>query len=91
MYKYITSDNEQIEVSRKLSDEEMSNRGIVEGPYEVIYGSKTMVETVLEEVLTQNLYLKIQIQALSDRNEFLEDCIAEMAMEVYSDPEEETV
>lgn len=35
--------------------------------------------------------LQSQIQALSDRNEFLEDCIAEMAMEVYSDPEEETV
>lgn len=27
--------------------------------------------------------LKAQIQAVSDRNDFIEDCIAEMAMEVY--------
>lgn len=27
--------------------------------------------------------LKAQIQAISDRNDFIEDCIAEMAMEVY--------
>ena len=27
--------------------------------------------------------LKAQIQAITDRNDFIEDCIAEMAMEVY--------
>ena len=27
--------------------------------------------------------LKAQIQAIGDRNDFIEDCIAEMAMEVY--------
>lgn len=27
--------------------------------------------------------LKAQIQVISDRNDFIEDCIAEMAMEVY--------
>ena len=27
--------------------------------------------------------LKAQIQSISDRNDFIEDCIAEMAMEVY--------
>ena len=27
--------------------------------------------------------LKAQIQAISERNDFIEDCIAEMAMEVY--------
>lgn len=27
--------------------------------------------------------LKAQIQAVTDRNDFIEDCIAEMAMEVY--------
>lgn len=27
--------------------------------------------------------LKAQIQAISDRNDFIEDCISEMAMEVY--------
>ena len=29
--------------------------------------------------------LKAQVQAQSDRTDFLEDCIAEMAMEVYGD------
>ena len=28
--------------------------------------------------------LRAQVQALSDRNEFMEDCIAEMAMMVYN-------
>jgi len=31
----------------------------------------------------QNTLLKAQIQALEARGEFLEDCIAEMAMQVY--------
>lgn len=35
-------------------------------------------------ILTEeNILLKAQIQALSDRGEFIEDCIAEMAMFVY--------
>ena len=36
------------------------------------------------EVLeSENTLLKAQVKALSDRGEFLEDCIAEMAMQVY--------
>lgn len=36
------------------------------------------------EVLQQeNALLKAQVQALSDRGEFIEDCIAEMAQVVY--------
>jgi len=33
--------------------------------------------------ISDNELLKAQIQAISDRNDFIEDCIAEMAMEVY--------
>lgn len=33
----------------------------------------------------ENSLLKAQIQAQVDRSEFIEDCIAEMAMQVYSD------
>lgn len=32
----------------------------------------------------ENFMLKAQIQAMSDRNDFIEDCIAEMAMQVYA-------
>lgn len=32
----------------------------------------------------ENFMLKAQIQAMSDRNDFIEDCIAEMAMAVYA-------
>lgn len=36
-----------------------------------------------EELQEENDLLRAQIQALSDRGEFIEDCIAEMAMQVY--------
>ena len=34
---------------------------------------------------SENTLLRAQVQALSDRGEFLEDCIAEMAMVVYAE------
>lgn len=40
------------------------------------------VKTV-DELAAENELLRAQIQALSDRGEFIEDCIAEMAMQVY--------
>lgn len=40
------------------------------------------VKTV-DELAAENDLLRAQIQALSDRGEFIEDCIAEMAMQVY--------
>lgn len=40
------------------------------------------VKTV-DELESENELLRAQIQALSDRGEFIEDCIAEMAMQVY--------
>ena len=32
----------------------------------------------------ENSMLKAQVKAVSDRNDFIEDCIAEMAIQVYS-------
>ena len=38
------------------------------------------------QTLTENIpMLKAQIQAISDRNDFVEDCIAEMATVVYGE------
>lgn len=39
--------------------------------------------TEIELLKQENRFLKAQVQAQSDRTDFLEDCIAEMAMEVY--------
>ena len=36
-----------------------------------------------EELQAENELLRAQIQSLADRGEFIEDCIAEMAMQVY--------
>ena len=36
-----------------------------------------------EELQAENELLRAQVKALSDREEFIEDCIAEMAMQVY--------
>lgn len=38
----------------------------------------------VEALKNENFMLKAQIQAMSDRNDFIEDCIAEMAMQVYA-------
>lgn len=37
------------------------------------------------ELEAENTLLKAQVQAVADRNEFVEDCIAEMAAVVYAD------
>ena len=37
----------------------------------------------LDQLTEENRLLRAQIQAQSDRGDFLEDCIAEMAMQVY--------
>ncbi|WP_418856050.1 hypothetical protein [Ruthenibacterium lactatiformans] len=40
------------------------------------------VKTV-DELAAENELLRAQVQSLADRGEFIEDCIAEMAMQVY--------
>lgn len=54
-------------------------------------GNRIYVETKerkeqikIEELEQENKLLKAQIKAQSDREEFIEDCIAEIAMIVYS-------
>jgi len=37
----------------------------------------------IEQIKAENDLLKAQVQALVDRGEFMEDCIAELAMQVY--------
>lgn len=37
-----------------------------------------------ESSIDEIALLRAQIQAMSDRNDFIEDCIAEMAMQLYS-------
>ena len=46
------------------------------------YAARPTPETTEEE--KERTLLKAQIQALSDRNDFLEDCVAEMAGIVYA-------
>lgn len=41
-------------------------------------------QPTIEDLKKENELLKAQIQAQSDRNDFMEDCIAEIAMQLYS-------
>lgn len=43
----------------------------------------TLLEQQNSELTYENALLKAQIQAQSDRSDFVEDCIAEMATQVY--------
>lgn len=42
-------------------------------------------DLTLEDLKAENKLLKAQLQAQVDRSDFIEDCIAEMAMIVYGD------
>ncbi len=46
-------------------------------------GIKSMDKPDTHDRADENKLLRAQVQALSDREEFLEDCIAEMAVQVY--------
>ena len=56
---------------------------ITEEEYNELIGRKTDTER-LEDLEANNNLLKQQLKAASDQNEFLEDCIAEMAEIVYA-------
>lgn len=45
---------------------------------------ETRQQITIQNLIKENTLLKAQIKAQSDREEFIEDCIAEMAMQVYS-------
>lgn len=51
-----------------------------EGP-EVEHHSKKIPS--MSDLMEENALLKAQLQAQSDRSDFIEDCIAEMAIQVY--------
>ncbi|SDE82076.1 hypothetical protein SAMN04488542_102256 [Fontibacillus panacisegetis] len=51
-------------------------------PQEPVYQKPLSLE--VDELKRENTLLKAQNTALSDRADFIEDCIAEMAVQVYS-------
>lgn len=56
---------------------------ITEDEYNKLISQKTDTERI-QDLETDNNLLKQQLKAASDQNEFLEDCIAEMAEIVYA-------
>ena len=52
---------------------------------EKVVSTLTAAQKEVETMQTDLPMLKAQIQAISDRNDFIEDCIAEMAAVVYGE------
>lgn len=52
--------------------------------YRKLYDPLDEIEQNLKQTMSDNDLLKQQIKAASDQNDFLEDCIAEMAGIVYA-------
>lgn len=50
----------------------------------ICFRKKSPQEIQYAELKSENDLLKVQIAAATDRQEFLEDCIAEIAMQVYN-------
>lgn len=73
VYRYKLADGHAVERTQAEMNEDYAARPVPAVP-------KTNAELEAENVL-----LKAQVQAISDRNEFVEDCIAEMATVVYAD------
>lgn len=78
VYRYKLADGHAVERTQEEMD----------GDYTAQPGTSTpMTNAELEE---ENVLLKARVQAISDRNEFVEDCIAEMAEVVYADTADTT-
>lgn len=57
-----------------------------DGSWYLAFREKTATELALETLertVNENILLRAQVAAASERQEFLEDCIAEMAAQVY--------
>ena len=52
--------------------------------------SYTINNKILSEIIDENKFLKAQLQAQTERSDFIEDCIAEMAGVVYNTEETTT-
>ncbi len=51
--------------------------------YGMTWPEEPSKEQSIHDLAAENKLLRAQVQSLSDREEFLEDCIAEMAVQVY--------
>lgn len=73
---------EQIEV--EMTDEtETLNYKYVDGELVELTPEEKSEYYPKQSNISDNELLKAQIQAISERNDFIENCIAEMAMKVY--------
>lgn len=73
VYRYKLEEGQTVERTQEEMDADYAARPVSATP-------KTNAELEAENAL-----LKAQVQAVADRNEFVEDCIAEMAAVVYAD------
>ena len=73
VYRYKLADGHAVERDQAEMDGDYTAQPVPTAP-------KTNAELEAE-----NEMLKAQVQAISDRNDFVEDCIAEMATVVYAD------
>lgn len=73
VYRYKLEEGQAMERTQEEMDADYAARPVPATP-------KTNAELEAENAL-----LKAQVQAVADRNEFVEDCIAEMAAVVYAD------
>lgn len=73
VYRYKLEEGQTVERTQEEMDADYAARPVPATP-------KTNAELEAENAL-----LKAQVQAVADRNEFVEDCIAEMAAVVYAD------
>lgn len=78
VYRYKLADSHAVERTQTEMDGDYTAQPVPTAPM-------TNAELEAEGVL-----LKAQVQAISDRNEFVEDCIAEMAEIVYADTADTT-
>lgn len=51
----------------------------------VLVAPALTIEEQIAVIQSENKLLKAQIQAQTDRSDFIEDCIAEMAMQIYNE------
>lgn len=72
VYRYKLEEGQAMERTQEERDRDYATRPVPATP-------KTNAELEAENAL-----LKAQVQAVADRNEFMEDCIAEMAAVVYA-------
>lgn len=73
VYRYKLADGHAVERTQEEMDGDYTAQPVPATP-------KTNAELEAESTM-----LKAQVKAISDRNDFIEDCIAEMATVVYAD------